>query len=219
MAAALIIIVFIILIVVIAAVYVFNTQRTLVNMDEICKNALSQISVQLSTRWDAVSTLVALTGQYSKHEHDTLTDVIAQRRSANVVTPQDVNSQQDFIGQVLGRLMAVSEQYPQLQASALYADNMASIRGYEENVRMSRMVYNDTATRINRMVRQWPSSFVASMLHFTMREYLEAEKDKKDFPPIANPNNGSAPAENSGNGGNAAPSDPSAPSNPADLAK
>ena len=46
------------------------------------------------------------------------------------------------------------------------------------------MMYNDSVTKINRMIRQWPSSFVASMLHFGLRDYLEKEEEKKDFPPI-----------------------------------
>ncbi|MBQ1724970.1 MAG: LemA family protein, partial [Muribaculaceae bacterium] len=53
------------------------------------------------------------------------------------------------------------------------------------NVRLSRMVYNDTATRMNRAVRQWPSSFVASMLHFGEREYLTVDdQQKKSMPDL-----------------------------------
>ena len=46
-------------------------------------------------------------------------------------------------------------------------------------MRISRMVYNDTATKMNRMVRQWPSSIVASMLHFDVKEYLTIDEEKK----------------------------------------
>lgn len=170
--------------IVIVGLYIYSTQRSLVNLDEKANNAISQIAVQLNSRWDAVSALVKLTEKYSKHEHDTLIDTITQRRQTSVATAEDVNNQQSAIGQVLGRLMAVGEQYPQLQAAEVYKDTMASVRGYEENVRLSRMVYNDCATKMNRMVRQWPSSFVASMLHFGKREYLQADEAKKDFPTV-----------------------------------
>ena len=53
------------------------------------------------------------------------------------------------------------------------------MKQYEEHVRMSRMIYNDTATKMNRMVRQWPSSIVASMLHFDQKEYLKVDDEKK----------------------------------------
>jgi LemA protein len=177
-------VIIIVAILVIVGLYIYSTQRNLVNLDEKANNAISQIAVQLNTRWDAVSALVKLTEQYAKHEHDTMVETIAQRRMNNVSTAEDINNQQNAIGQVLGRLMAIGEQYPQLQAADVYKDTMASIRGYEENVRLSRMVYNDCATKMNRMVRQWPSSFVANLLHFGKREYLQSDESKKDFPPI-----------------------------------
>jgi LemA protein len=49
---------------------------------------------------------------------------------------------------------------------------------------MSRMVYNDSATKMNRIVRQWPSSIVASILHFGKREYLQTEEKKQEYPDI-----------------------------------
>ena len=60
---------------------------------------------------------------------------------------------------------------------------MDGVKEYEENVRMSRMIYNDTATRMNRYVRQWPSSFVANMLHFDVKEYLNVDDPKKESMP------------------------------------
>jgi LemA protein len=62
---------------------------------------------------------------------------------------------------------------------------MDHIGKFEENVRMSRMIYNDSATRMNRYVRQWPSSFVANHLHFGLKEYLKIDNEKKrDMPEI-----------------------------------
>lgn len=180
----LIILIVVIAIVIIGILYFISTQRQLVNLDEMANNAMSQIGVQLNSRWDAVSTLVKVADKYAAHEATTLRDVIAQRRVSGVKTADDVNAQQSAIGDVLSRLMALSEQYPELKASELYQSSMASIKGYEENVRMSRMVYNDSVTKINRMVRQFPSSLVANMLHFGLRTYLEEDKSKKDMPAI-----------------------------------
>ena len=86
---------------------------------------------------------------------------------------------------MMARLNVVVEQYPELKASDLYAKAQDGQRQYEENVRISRMVYNDTATKMNRMVRQWPSSIVASMLHFDVKEYLKVDNEKKkDYPDL-----------------------------------
>ena len=81
--------------------------------------------------------------------------------------------------------MAVTESYPELKASGLYQDVMNNIKGYEENVRMARMIYTDTTTGFNRYVRQWPSSMVAGQLHFVTRDYLTVDnKGKKDMPEL-----------------------------------
>ena len=167
---------------VLVGLYIFKTQRELVNVDELANNALKQISVQLSSRYDAVSSLVAMVEKYSKHEHDTLMEVIGQR--SKMGSAQEINDENNRITQALGRIIAISEQYPELKADKLYTEAMESINNYENLVRTNRMVYNDAVTKVNRMVRQWPSSFVASLLHFEKREYLAEEEAKKDMPII-----------------------------------
>ena len=164
--------------------YVFNTQRELVRLDELCKNAFSQIAVQLNSRWDAVLALAKMAAQYSKHESETIIKTIqARRMDGQVKTAAEANEQQGAFAQVLGRLIAVGEAYPELKANEQYSKTMDGINDYEEKVRQSRMVYNDTATKMNRMVRQWPSSIVASMLHFNEREYLTVDEEKKSAYP------------------------------------
>ncbi len=163
--------------------YFVSTQRSLVNLDELCKNALSQIEVQLNSRWDAVLALAKTAAQYAKHESETLIEVIKQRRGEQVNSPEAVNEQTSALGQVMGRLIAIGEAYPELKAAGLYKETMDGVKQYEENVRTSRMIYNDTATKMNRMVRQWPSSIVASILHFAQKEYLKVdEEQKKSYP-------------------------------------
>ncbi len=172
-----------IVVAVILFAYFVSTQRSLVNLDELCKNALSQIEVQLNSRWDAVLALAKTAAQYAKHESETLIEVIQQRRGEQVNTPEAVNEQTSALGQVMGRLIAIGEAYPDLKAANLYQEAMGGLKQYEENVRMSRMVYNDTATKMNRMVRQWPSSIVASMLHFDEKAYLKVDnEEKKNYP-------------------------------------
>ena len=160
--------------------YIIATQRKLVSLDEFCKNAMSQISVQLNSRWDAVQNLAKLAAQYAKHESETITNVIQQRRMGQVTTAQQANEQQDAISSVMGRLIAIGEAYPELKADGLFRETMDGVRAYEEKVRMSRMVYNDTATKYNRLIRQFPSSIVASMLNYnTQKDYLQVEDQKK----------------------------------------
>ena len=162
----------IIVLAVIVIGYFISTQRSLVNLDELCKNALSQIEVQLNSRFDAVIALAKTAAQYAKHESETIIQTVQARGGNSGVTPNTpaaINEQASLLTQMMGRLNVVFERYPELK--------------YEEHVRMSRMVYNDTATKMNRMVRQWPSSIVASMLHFDQKDYLKVdEEQKKSYP-------------------------------------
>lgn len=164
-----------------------STQRQLVNLDELCNNALSQIEVQLNSRWDAIMQLAQQAANYAQHESQTLIETIRARRGSEIKTADDVNDQNTVFGSVLGRLMVVAEQYPELKASNLYAEVMQAVNNFENNVRNSRMIYNDTATKMNRYVRQWPSSFIANMLHFDARNYLKMDnEDKRDISNMPN---------------------------------
>ena len=165
--------------------YFISTQRSLVNLDELCKNALSQIEVQLNSRFDAVIALAKTAAQYAKHESETIIQAVQARcgNLGNANTPAAINEQSDLLSQMMGKLNVVFERYPELKASDLYKEAQEGMKQYEENVRMSRMIYNDTATKMNRMVRQWPSSIVASMLHFDIKDYLKVdEEQKKQYP-------------------------------------
>ena len=172
----------IIVLAVIVISYFISTQRSLVNLDELCKNALSQIEVQLNSRFDAVIALAKTAAKYAKHESETIIQT-AQARGGNsgapATTAEAINQQSSLLGQLMGRLNVVFERYPELKASELYENAQKGQREYEEHVRMSRMVYNDTATKMNRMVRQWPSSIVASLLHFDIKDYLKIDDEKK----------------------------------------
>ena len=176
----------IVAIAIIVILYFISTQRSLVSLDEMCKNSLSQIEVQLNSRFDAVVALAKTAAQYAKHESETIIQTIEARGGhTSAATPAGINAQSDLLSQMMARLNVVVEQYPELKASDLYAKAQDGQRQYEENVRISRMVYNDTATKMNRMVRQWPSSIVASMLHFDVKEYLKVYNEKKkDYPDL-----------------------------------
>ena len=178
----------IIVVAVIAIGYIISTQRSLVSLDEMCKNALSQIEVQLNSRFDAVVALAKTAAKYAEHESDTIIKTVEARgghTSSASTTPEAINQQSDLLSQMMGKLNVVFERYPELKASDLYREAQQGQKQYEENVRISRMVYNDTATKMNRMVRQWPSSIVASTLNFTIKEYLKIDDEqKKKYPDL-----------------------------------
>ena len=173
----------IIAIVAILVLWVISVQRKLVKQEEICKNGLSQIGVQLASRWDALKALAELTKGYSEHEYKTITDTIAQRRPITAASSSsDANAQENLFNEALGRLNLVVERYPELKANETYIKTMDSVNTYQNQVRMSQMVYNDSVTKFNQLIRQFPDSIVASLFHFTPREYLEQNQDKAEMP-------------------------------------
>ena len=172
------------LLVVLLAGWVMSTQRRLVVMDENINNAMSQIGVQLSSRFDALTALLDLAKGYAAHESQTLIETIKSRRSVITAksTPQDVLQQEGVISEALGRISMVAERYPELKADKGYAKCMDAVDSYEKMVRTSRLIYNDSVTKLNREIRMFPVSLIAGMLGFRQRDYLEAREDKADMP-------------------------------------
>ena len=178
-------IIIIVAIIAIVAFWFMGIQRKLVSSDELCQNSMSQIGVQQQSRWDAVSALVKLTKSYNEHEYNTLVDVIKQRKDiTRTSAAADANAQEDVLVAAAAKIRFVAEQYPELKADATYAKTMDSLNNYENQVRMSRMVFNDSVTKYNRLVRQFPDSFVASILKFAVKEYLKEVESKKEMPEI-----------------------------------
>ena len=174
---------FIIALILILVFWGIGMQNKLVQTDELCGNAMSQIGVQQATRWDAMSAMVDLTKSYSDHEYRALTDIIKSRRSIGFQShATDANAQEGMLGQVLSRIAVLAEAYPELKANTVYIKTMDSLRGYEDNVRMSRMVYNDTVTKYNRLIRAFPGSIIAGFLSFAVRDYLQEDPAKSAMP-------------------------------------
>ena len=174
-----------IVIVVLLVLWIVSVQRKLVNKDELCKNAMSTIGVQQESRWDALTGMVELIKSYNEHEYNTLRDTIAQRRPIDSSsTAEQVDAQENLMGQVMSRLNMVIEQYPDLKANENYAKAMDAVDKYTNMVRTSKMVYNDTATKYNKLIRQIPDSFVASLFGFKSRDYLKTEEKKTEMPSL-----------------------------------
>ena len=173
----------IIAVVVLLIVWVISVQRNLVSKEEICKNSLSQIGVQQASRWDALKALADMTKSYSEYEYKALTDIIAMRKPVTAASSvAEANAQENMLTQALTHIMAVGEQYPELKASETYIKTMDSINTYENQVRMSRMVFNDSVTNFNRLVRQFPNNLVAGLLGFQPKDYLVENVGKSEMP-------------------------------------
>lgn len=177
---------FIAIIIIIATIvlWVISTQRRLVVLDENISNAMSQIGVQLSSRFDALTALLDLTKGYAQHESETLIETIKSRRSVITAksTPDDVLRQEGIISEALGRIAMVTEQYPELKANQTYIKTMDAVETFNKMVRTSRLIYNDSVTKLNREIRMFPVSMIGGMLGFQKRDYLEEQTAKAVMP-------------------------------------
>lgn len=167
------------------AVWGVSAYNRLVSQREIARNALGQIAAQIESRWDAVSNLIEATKQYSAHEAETLEGITRNRANIGAGRTADVETleqEENRFQGVMGRLIAVAENYPDLKASQVYTRTMDAVDKYENNVRQSRMLYNDSATKLNRSVQQIPTSIIAGIGGFTQMPYFEASENKQDMP-------------------------------------
>lgn len=176
-------IVIIAIIIVLVALWIIRVQRNLVSSDENCCNAMSQIGVQQQSRWDALTALAELTKSYSEHEYNALKEIIAMRQGVNGnSSAEQADAQEQLLIKAMRSINMTVERYPDLKANQTYIKTMDSVNLYENQVRTSRMIYNDSVTIYNRLIRQFPTSFVASMLHFDKRDYLQENKETASMP-------------------------------------
>lgn len=175
----------IIAIILIAAViiWIIITYNNFITLGERVTNGKAQIATQIESRWDAVKSLIQATKQYAQHEAKTLESVTEKRVSVGKNSSiEEIEKDDAQLNQTIGRLLAISESYPDLKASDVYQRSMASIEKFEDNVRGARMIYNDVVTKFNRLVKMFPSNMVAKMFHFTEREYFQGTESKQEMP-------------------------------------
>lgn len=169
--------------IVLVVLWFISKYNYLVRLREMYRNAKSQISPQLESRWDAVKTILDGVRKYSDYEKSTLESVIEKRRP---ITPQSSVSemQEDdrMFEKALGAINVVVERYPDLKASPLYAKAMDEIHYYEENVRHARMILQDAATKYNIGLMTFPTSIVGSMFNFEKGEYFTHTESKSEPP-------------------------------------
>lgn len=170
-------------IVLLIILWVIITYNNFITLGERVTNGKAQIATQIESRWDAVESLINATKNYSQHEAKTLEEVTAKRINVGQNSSIDeIEKGEAQLNSVLGRLIAISENYPDLKASEVYKSTMESINQFEDHVRSSRMIYNDVVTKFNRQIKIFPSSIVAKLFNFTNREYFQGTDAKQEMP-------------------------------------
>ncbi|WP_067843078.1 LemA family protein [Amphibacillus sediminis] len=171
------------LLIVVLVFWAMSTYNQLISAREFVRNSMGQIAAQLESRWDALQNMIEGTKQYAEYEAKTLESITEQRTALGQnAAVAEVNKDDELFGQAMGRLLAIAESYPDLKASQVYQETLKNVDRYEQQVRQSRMIYNDTVTKYNRIIQSVPSNIIASLFRFTTEAYFENTTSKTDMP-------------------------------------
>jgi LemA protein len=159
------------------------------------RNAFAQIGVQLTRRHDLIPNLVETAKAYLRHERETLEAVVAARGravsglEAAKARPEDAEAMQRLagaesaLGVSLGRLLAVSESYPELKANQTMMSLSGELSATENRISSARQAYNEAVMGYNNQCEMFPSNFVATMFKFGLAQSLELDTPEVRSPP------------------------------------
>jgi LemA protein len=206
-----VVLIVILVLIVFTAIFFITSYNRLVRLRNSAENAWAQVDVQLKRRHDLIPNLVESVKGYAAHERGTFDEVTQARAAAQSAQgPAQQGQAENFLTQALGRLMAVSEAYPQLRATENFQQLQGELTNTEGQIQGARQVYNDTVLSYDNALQTVPTSVVAGWFHFTGREYFEVDDAASREAPQVSFDTPPAVA--------AAPADPAPPAPPADPA-
>jgi len=177
-----IIVVVVVILLVLFLIFAYNG---LVKARNRVDNAYSQIEVQQKRRYDLIPNLVETVKGYAAHERGTFEAVTNARTAAQQA--QGVQQQaeaENVLTAALGRLFAVAEAYPQLRATENFQQLQAQLSDVEQNIAVSRQVYNDTVLSYDNALETVPTNVVAGLFNFSPRDYFETEDATREAPAV-----------------------------------
>ena len=178
----LIVLIALILLLALAVVVLYNRLVRLRNRTE---NSWAQVDVQLRRRYDLIPNLVESVKGYASHERATFEEVTQARTAAQQA--QGVEEQakaENVLTAALGRLFAVAEAYPELRATENFQQLQAQLAEVEQNIVISRQVYNDAVLSYENALETVPTNIVAGMFNFRPRAYFETEDVTREAPSV-----------------------------------
>ena len=187
------------IIIIIAAIvaivgYCMSSYNTLVGQDEAVGTAWSNVENQYQRRVDLIPNLVNTVKGYASHEKETFEAVVSARAKATQttvdiddLTPEKIAAYQKAqgeLGSALGRLLAITENYPELKANENFKELQAQLEGTENRISTERHKFNEVAKTYNTSIRRFPKNIIASMFGFEKRPYFEAQEGAEKAPEV-----------------------------------
>ena len=170
-------------VVAVVVIFFYATYNGFVNKEEGLKTAWSNVETQYQRRADLIPNLVNTVKGYAAHESQTFEAVTEARAkatsinlSADDLTPGKLAA--------LGRLIAVSESYPDLKANQNFLELQAQLEGTENRISVARKEFNEVAKTYNVAVRRFPANLVAKLFGFGQKPYFEAAEGTETAPRV-----------------------------------
>ena len=174
--------------------WVGGVYNGLITSREAINQNFAQLQNQYQRRSDLIPNLVSTVQGYAKFEKTTLTDVVNARASATKITVdastltqenlKKLDDSQMALSGALGRLLAVSENYPNLKADQRFAELSAELAGTENRIAVARKDYNTVVQEYNLNVQRFPGSMLARIFGFSVKPYFEAQPGAETVPTV-----------------------------------
>lgn len=175
-------------VVVLILIWFFGTRNSLVSLKEEVEMQQSQIETTLQRRSDLIPNLVATVKGYANHEEKVFTEIAeARTKLAGSIKSGDMKSiseANDTLDSALSRLLAISENYPDLKASEQFIALQDELAGTENRISVARQHYNEKVNTYNTEVQKFPTSIVAGMSGYYPLQYFEADEAAKEVPKV-----------------------------------
>jgi LemA protein len=178
----------------VAVVWAIIGYNGMVKADEAVSTAWSNVENQYQRRADLIPNLVNTVKGYAAHEKETLDAVVSARTRATQVTVnaddltpeklQEFQKAQGEVGAALGRLLAITESYPDLKANQNFLELQAQLEGTENRISVERRNFNEVAKSYNTSIRTFPKNILAGMFGFEKRPYFEAQEGADKAPEV-----------------------------------
>ena len=181
-------------IVAIVVIWAISGYNGLVTLDENVSNAWSNVETQYQRRADLIPNLVSTVKGYATHEKETLEGVVEARSKATSIkldadnlTPEKLAAFQKAQGDVttaLGKLLAITENYPDLKANENFKELQVQLEGTENRITVARMEFNKQAKELNTQIRRFPKNLLAAIFGIDKRAYFEAAEGAAQAPKV-----------------------------------
>lgn len=189
-----VILISVVALVAIVALWAMSAYNKLVVADESVTTEWANVESQYQRRADLIPNLVSTVKGYAAHEQETLDAVVSARAKATQMTVdakdltpeklQEYQAAQGEVGAALGRLLMITENYPDLKANQNFMALQEQLEGTENRIQVARQKFNLTAKTYNTSIRRFPTNILAGMFGFESKAYFEAEAGADKAPKV-----------------------------------